>query len=146
MSWSPEALADLHNLCFSAPRPWAADEFAALLDQSNVVLAEHEHGFALARIAADEAELLTIAVHPDQRRKGLGRLLLTEVEQRAADHGAVTMFLDVAEDNIPALALYALAGYAKAGTRPRYYAKPDGQNIGAVVMRRELTPRNLPID
>lgn len=129
----PRALAALHAAAFTVPRPWTAEELAALLAHPGAVLAAAEQGFALARVAADEAELLTIAVAPAARRRGLGRQLLARVLTAAAGRGARSVFLEVAADNAPARALYAMAGFAEAGRRRGYYGGAD-----ALVLRRPL--------
>ena len=139
MSRTAKALADLHARCFTTPRPWTADEFDDLLRQPNVVLIDIPEGFAMARIAADEAELLTIAIDPNYRGKGFGRQLLMNLETSVATRGASVMILEVAEDNAAARALYDASGYADIARRPRYYSRPDGQFVGAIVMRRALT-------
>ncbi len=92
-------------------------------------------GFLLGRILAGEAEVLTLAVHPDARRRGIGRDLLARFLARAAAGGAARAFLEVAEDNPGALALYAAAGFAAVGRR-RGYAAPG---VDALVMARDLT-------
>ena len=91
-------------------------------------------GMVLARVAADEAEILTIAVLPEARRRGLGRALLEATATEAAARGAVALFLEVSAENVPARALYAGHGFVPVGQRRGYYA--DGAD--ALVMRREL--------
>jgi ribosomal-protein-alanine N-acetyltransferase len=129
---SPRALAALHAQAFTDPRPWTEAEFAALLAGPGILLAAAPQGFALARIAADEAELLTIAVAAPARRQGLGRRLLAAVLARAEAQGARTVWLEVAADNAAARALYAALGFAEAGRRRGYYAGAD-----ALVLRRD---------
>jgi ribosomal-protein-alanine N-acetyltransferase len=91
-------------------------------------------GFVLARTAADEAEVLTLAVLPAARRQGIGGALLAEALAGARLRGACAMFLEVSARNAAALALYAGAGFAEVGRRRRYYA--DGAD--ALVLRRDL--------
>ncbi len=93
-------------------------------------------GLILARVAADEAEILTLAVAPPAQNHGLGRCLLQAALDHAQTHGASSMFLEVSPANAPALALYARAGFAPVGRRPRYY--PGGGD--ALVLRRALSP------
>ncbi|MEL7486775.1 MAG: ribosomal protein S18-alanine N-acetyltransferase [Pseudomonadota bacterium] len=78
-------------------------------------------GFAGWRIAADEAELLTIGVAPEARRGGCARLLLDRAAGAAARAGARALFLEVSEDNAAARALYAAVGYEPIGARKGYY-------------------------
>lgn len=90
-------------------------------------------GFVLWRIAAQEAEILTIAVLPPWRRNGLGAGLLGRAIADSAARGATEMFLEVAVDNGAALALYQKNGFVQVGLRKRYYQGKD-----AAVMRRDL--------
>ncbi len=109
---TPEALAALHALAFTdTPRPWSAQEFEALLHQPSTLIVHRPGGFALGRIAGPEAELLTLAVHPEARRGGLASELLRRFEAAAAGRGAEEVLLEVAVTNAPARALYARLGY-----------------------------------
>lgn len=119
---TPQTLAVLHRRCFDRPRPWTADEFAALLDSPHSFLLHQTAGFLLGRVIADEAELLTLAVDPDARRQGIGRALTSEFAAEAARRGARLAFLEVAADNRAAIALYQAQGWQEAGRRPGYYA------------------------
>ncbi len=132
----PAALARLHAACFTVPRPWTAAEFAALLADPAIFLCARPGGAALGRVAADEAELLTIAVAPTARRQGLGRALLAKIVAQAAGRGAARLFLEVAADNAPAITLYRAAGFAEAGRRRCYYAQAGGAPVDAIVMVR----------
>jgi ribosomal-protein-alanine N-acetyltransferase len=135
---TPEDLAALHAACFTTPRPWSAAEFAALGDSPGVFLCGDETGFALGRVIAGEAELLTLAVHPAARRRGLGRRWLDAFEAAARSRAAADAFLEVAADNAAALRLYQRAGYTVAGRRKAYYTPPAGPRIDALVMRKTL--------
>ncbi len=90
----------------------------------------------LARIAVDEAEILTLAVAPDARRAGLGRAMMAAAMATAVARGAQAMFLEVAATNVAALALYATMGFTRVGLRSGYY----GTGRHAVVMRAPLDP------
>jgi len=115
-------LAALHAACF--PDPWDAAAIARLLGAPGFAF-HNQDGFVLARAAAGEAEILTLAVTPLARGRGLGRALLQAAITRAQELGAETMFLEVGADNPHALALYAGLGFAKAGTRKGYYSGKD---------------------
>ncbi|WP_426020567.1 ribosomal protein S18-alanine N-acetyltransferase [Brevundimonas sp. DWR2-3-1b1] len=130
------ALAALHAQAFAAP--WSAREFADLLSQPGVVSIAETDGFVLIRIVLDEAEILTLAVLPKARRLGLGRRLVEEAAVAATKGGAARLFLEVAEDNAPARALYDRAGFSQIGRRKAYYAAADGSRTDAVVMSRDL--------
>ncbi|TDL91448.1 GNAT family N-acetyltransferase [Meridianimarinicoccus aquatilis] len=135
---TPAALAALHQLGFTTPRPWSAEEFAQLLEQSGVTLLTGPSAFALCRVVADEAELLTITVAPNERRKGHAKQLVAKVLETAHQAGAVSCFLEVAATNTPAQALYTSAGFRKVGLRRAYYQAPAGEAVDAVIMVCEL--------
>ena len=140
-----QAMALIHAAAFPLPDRWGPDEIAAQVSLPGTygliclfpVPSRPEEpggGFILFRIAADEAEVLTLAVSPASQHRGLGRRLLQAALDRAQARGAGRMFLEVASDNIPALALYAGAGFVQVGCRPGYY--PGGSD--ALVLRRDL--------
>lgn len=135
---TPEDLAHLHSRAFTTQRPWSAPEFASLLNSPHVFACMHPHAFALGRVIADEAELLTLATDPDQRRMGLGRVCLSEFLATATMRGALTAFLEVAADNAPAIALYDAAGFQRTATRPGYYSRPMGASVDALILSRVL--------
>ena len=135
---TPAAMAALHARCFTTPRPWTAAEFAALLAEPPVFATLAETGFALGRVVADEAELLTIAVAPEARRQGEGRALLDGFLRTALARGAETAFLEVAADNAAALALYRRSGFSEAGRRRGYYHSPGNPPVDALVMVKSL--------
>jgi ribosomal-protein-alanine N-acetyltransferase len=136
----------LHGSAFApiGERVWTRQDMAELLASPGAAgwimqSAEGAIGFALCRVAADEAELLTIAVHPDERRRGAGRALLTAVIDHARTASARSLFLEVAADNPAALALYGKAGLQAVGHRKAYYRRGEGPPADAVVMRLTLT-------
>lgn len=136
---TPGALAALHGRCFVTPRPWDAAEFSDFLaDPLCFLLVEGDAGFLLGRVAAGEAELLTIAVAPEARGRGLGRKLLARFIYQARLRAAESAFLEVAEDNAAAKALYLSAGFGESGRRKGYYYAPDGRRTDALVMVRSL--------
>ncbi|RZJ41034.1 MAG: GNAT family N-acetyltransferase [Brevundimonas sp.] len=139
MTAPAERLAALHATAFDAP--WDAAAFSGLLEQDGVFPVETADGFILMRAVADEAEILTLAVRPDARRAGQGTRLVAEGVAAASARGADRVFLEVADDNVPARALYARAGFTEAGRRPRYYARPDGSRIDALLLSLNLTLR-----
>ena len=141
---TPEDLAALHRRCFTMPRPWSAAEFATLLAAPRTLLCSAAEGFLLGRLAGEEAEILTLAVAPECRRRGIGRMLVRDFEARAARAGGSEVFLEVAEDNSAAQALYEGLGYRRAGCRPGYYPGARGGRIAALVLRHRLAPRKRP--
>lgn len=141
-----DAMAEIHGEAFV--RAWSPYDFAGLVSGANVfgIAARRESlfrprrlvGFALVRSAADEAEVLTIAVRNAQRGKGLGRRLMEEVLRRLHYDRTAACFLEVDRDNASAKALYESLGFKAVGERKGYYARKDGSAGGAVVMRLEL--------
>ena len=95
-----------------------------------------EDGFIIARVAADEAEVITLAVLPHSRRRGIARQLLDAAIRIGAEAGADHMILEVAEPNAAARALYGAMDFHQVGRRRRYYA--DGSD--ALVLKRSLRP------
>ena len=136
---TPDALATLHARCFRTPPPWSAADFSSLLTDPLVfLLVEGDAGFLLGRAVAGEAELLTIAVSPDARRRGLGRKLMSRFLYQARLRGAERVFLEVSAENDPALALYESSGFAAVGRRRGYCQTPEGQRLDALVLGRDL--------
>lgn len=129
----PAGLAALHATAFAAP--WSAREFADLLAQAGVFAVVEPEGFILIRQVLDEAEILTLAVRPQARRAGLGGRLVGQGAVAAARRGAGRLFLEVAEDNAAARALYDRAGFRLIGRRKGYYA---GGNTDALVLGLDL--------
>jgi len=132
-----EELAARHAVAFQDDmRAWSATEFKVLIENPHVHLIEIEHAFALTRIVVDEAEILTLATDPEHRRRGLGRALLENLETDTQFKGAKTVFLDVAETNTAARALYAAAGYSETGRRTAYYDTPHGRVDGLLLSKK----------
>ncbi len=92
----------------------------------------------MGRTAAHEAELLTLAVHPEARGHGLGREMLHAYEEEAKSRLALVSFLEVAETNTVAISLYLSEGYSESGRRPRYYTTPSNEKIDALVLSKPL--------
>jgi ribosomal-protein-alanine N-acetyltransferase len=128
-------LARIHAAAFPPAEAWGAAAIAALLaTPGTAALLSGRAGMAMLRVAADEAEILTLAVRPAARRRGIGRGLLAATLRVAAEAGAARMLLEVAEANHAARSLYSAAGFAPVGRRPRYY--PDGGD--ALLLARPL--------
>lgn len=128
----PDELAAIHAEAFE--HPWDAEAFRALLDSPGVWLGGDARGFVLIRAIADEAEILTIAVRPSARRQGLGKTLVEKAIVASAAAGAERMFLEVAESNAAAIALYRSCGFEPVGLRKNYYRRADGSSEHAKVM------------
>lgn len=131
------ALAVVHAAAFPAGERWGADAMALQLALPGAFgWIDPLGGLVLARVAADEAEILSLAVAPALRGQGLGRALLEQAAATAAGCGAAAMFLEVSATNAAARRLYAAAGFAEVGRRARYYRG----GADALVLRRALTP------
>ncbi|WP_170467078.1 GNAT family N-acetyltransferase [Ruegeria arenilitoris] len=135
---TPEELAKTHVAAFTQSRPWTADEFAGLLANRFTHVVGNAQSFALFQVIADEAELLTIATHPTLQRQGMALARMREWHAQAAELGATRAILDVAADNLPAIALYDLCGYRRCGLRKGYYPRENNQKIDAIVMNFSL--------
>ena len=135
-------LAQLHGASFH--RGWGEGEFEAMLSERNTLvhrlrLGRKLIGFAVSRIAADEAEILSIAVDAGHRGRGLSRNLLLTHLGHLAGRGVRSIFLEVEENNAPARRLYERTGFTVVGRRERYYKQPDGEQWNALLMRRDLS-------
>ena len=133
------SFATLHAASFN--RGWSEHEFEQLLTDRNVTAdralsGRRNVGFVLSRRAADEAEILSVAVGRTWQGRGLARRMLDLHLRRLAGLGLRAVFLEVDEDNTSARRLYARAGFREVGRRPGYYAQSGGK--GALVLRRDL--------
>ena len=131
-------MARLHARCFATPRPWTGAEFAAVIADPLCFTLIESDGFLIGRAVADEAEILTLAVDPEARRRGTGARLVQRFLAEAQNRGAASAFLEVAANNQPAICLYLQAGFGEAGLRRGYYTKADAAAVDAVVMARVL--------
>ena len=139
----PEVLAALHQACFPEDS-WSAEAIAALASGPGVFAlsaaagapagAPAARGFVMARCIAEECEILTLCVHPGQRRRGLGRALLLAAMARARALGAEKVLLEAAEDNRAARALYGSLGFVELSRRPAYYQRANRGREAAVVL------------
>jgi ribosomal-protein-alanine N-acetyltransferase len=135
-------LAQLHGASFH--RGWGEGEFEQMLAERNTLVHRLRQGrttigFAVSRMAVDEAEILSIAVDAKHRGRGLSRNLLLTHLGHLAGHGVRTVFLEVEENNQPARRLYDRTGFSVVGRRERYYKQPGGEQLNAVLMRRDLS-------
>jgi ribosomal-protein-alanine N-acetyltransferase len=128
-------MATIHRTAFPPTDAWSRDVILLQLEiPATFGLISPLGGMVLGRVAADEAEILTLAVSPGQRRHGLGSALLRAAMERAEALGAASMFLEVAVTNRAARALYEKHGFSEAGLRRHYYT--DGTD--ALVLRSTL--------
>jgi ribosomal-protein-alanine N-acetyltransferase len=134
-------IAALHGVSFR--RGWSDAEVESLIAERNVLthVARGRRGiagFIMSRSAADEAEILSVAVGKSWRGRGLARELLTAHLRRLAGLGIRTVFLEVDENNTPAIRLYRRAGFRDVSRRPNYYPAANGETAAALVLRRDL--------
>jgi len=134
-------LAQLHGSSFH--RGWGESEFEHMLTERNTLVhrlrvGRKTIGFAVSRMGADEAEILSIAIDAPYRGKGLSRTLLLTHLGHLAGRGVRTIFLEVEENNQPARRLYDWAGFSVVGRRDRYY-RQDAEQLNALLMRRDLS-------
>ena len=135
------ALAALHAASFR--RGWSEDEFERLLLDRSVLahratLGHQPVGFIISRLAAGEAEILSVAVARSHQGRGLARRLLDLHMRRLAGLGVRTIFLEVDDDNLPARRLYARSAFRQVGRRDGYYPRPGSAAGAALVLRRDL--------
>jgi len=135
-------LAQLHGASFH--RGWGEGEFEVMLSERNTLVhrlrrGRNVVGFAVSRMAADEAELLSIAIDSAQRGRGLSHDLLLTHLGHLAGRGVRKVFLEVEENNQPARRLYDWAGFEVVGRRERYYQQAGGEQLNALLMRRDLS-------
>jgi ribosomal-protein-alanine N-acetyltransferase len=136
------ALARIHGASFH--RGWGESEFESMLTERNTLahrlrMGRKIVGFSVSRIAADEAEILSIALAQSHRGRGLSHNLLLTHLGHLAGRGVRTVFLEVEENNPPARRLYERAGFAVVGRRERYYRQDGGEPLNALLMRRDLS-------
>jgi ribosomal-protein-alanine N-acetyltransferase len=126
-----DAIAQLEEATFTDP--WSPNAFALALHAHDTIcmIAEDDRadspalvGYSVLRRAADEAELLNLAVSPSHRRRGIGGNLLIQALDDARRFGARAVFLEVRTSNHVARAMYAGAGFEQAGRRQQYYRRP----------------------
>ena len=141
-----DVLSDIHSAAFK--RGWSGAEFESLLvqDGTHALIAFYRNafgfrsaaGFNLYRLVGDEAEILSIAVAPQFRRRGIGRLLLEESLRQLYRDGARAVHLEVEDSNHSAIALYRHLEFRESARREGYYAEGRQSPAGALVMVRQL--------
>ena len=136
-------MAALHADAFPTNQAWSSTQFEALLNQESIsALAITKMGDlvagALVQIAADQAEILTLATARKHRRQGLAKHLLTSWEAELLPRGVSTWLLDVAEDNHSAVELYKNMGFKLDGRRPGYYKRNAEKRVDALLMSKPM--------
>jgi ribosomal-protein-alanine N-acetyltransferase len=136
-------MAQVHQAAFPDAQAWGARQFEELLRQTSVQSrAVVEQGkilsFLLVQIAADQAEILTIATLPAARRQGAAAALLIDAEPRLVRDGIKVWLLEVAEDNRDAIAFYQALGFRTDGRRRSYYQRLEGNRVDAILMSKPM--------
>ena len=134
-------LSELHGHCFKDR--WSASYLSSLLITPGTFAVvsgpqSGPDGFVIGRVAADEVEILTLAVRPERRRRGIGSALVDYAAAHAAALGAAAMFLEVDALNVSARGLYAAQGFLPVGERPGYYAASGDSRGDAIILRASL--------
>lgn len=121
----------IEEACFSLP--WSENAFADSLNREDTLFLVCEKkegeqsqivGYVGAYISFDEASITNVAVLPEARRCGIGKLLMNQMHQAAKEAGATHMFLEVRVSNEAALTLYRGMGYENLGVRKNFYEHP----------------------
>lgn len=135
-------LHHLHALCFTEDEVWTEGAFQTAMEEAShwgVVQLSSEKavlGLCLMRTIADACELLTIAVHPEQRGNGLAADMISNVTEKAAETGLIAIHLEVASDNPGAIRLYESSGFQRVGQRPKYYRRTGDLRVDAILMTK----------
>ncbi len=135
---NPYELSSIHHQCFIKPRPWTTEEFSQLLKKT--LLIQKSRSFLIGRIVKSEAEILTLAVSPSERRKGLASFLMESFIKKAKLARVDRIILEVAEDNIPALDLYTKFSFTRVGERKSYYSPKTQVSVSnALVLEHNIS-------
>ena len=130
-------VALLEKLCFADP--WSEKSIASELDNQWalwLVALERDEvvGYIGSQTAVDETDVMNVAVHPDQRRKGIAEALIEMLTKQLQEQGSHALMLEVRASNAPAIALYEKIGFRQVGLRKNYYRKPKED---ALILRKE---------
>ncbi|BAK46167.1 MAG: ribosomal protein S18-alanine N-acetyltransferase [Lachnospiraceae bacterium] len=119
--------AELEAACFSMP--WSEQGFLEGMRSENTIFCAAEAegrlaGYCGLYTAADEGEITNVAVREDFRRRGIGRMLIREIQKQAARRGIRSIYLEVRESNTAAQAVYEKTGFSVCGCRKNFYRNP----------------------
>lgn len=137
------AMAELHAAAFPAPDAWSLNAFSELMSLPTtraLGMSEERQlqGMLIVQFVTGEAEILTMATAPIARRRGLAGQLLSELEQRLHPPGLTKWLLDVAADNVGAIAFYEKCGFQVDGRRSNYYKRLEGKRVDAILMSKPV--------
>ena len=135
---SARQVAALEKICFSDP--WS--EKSVLEELSNPLSlwltamdGEHLAGYVGSQTVLGETDMMNVAVNPEDRRKGIGEMLIRFLMEQLKQSGSHSLTLEVRASNTPAIELYQKLGFLQVGRRPRYYRNPRED---ALILRKEL--------
>lgn len=131
-------MAAIHAQCFD--RPWDALEMASHTQRDFCFGADRDNrlaAFVIMSTIADQSEILTIATAKADRRNGLAKQILNRAFEVLQKRDVTETFLEVAEDNLGAIALYKGLGFQPIGRRPGYYRRTDGR-VAAITFSKKL--------
>ena len=131
---TPDAFAQTHGAAFDSAG-WQADDFERYLNDPKIYISGNATCFAVFRMMGPEAEILTLATHPDAQGRGQATAMLKTALSSLQYEGVKEIFLEVSDKNHAAIALYQRAGFSAFSERPKYYA--DGSS--AICMKAELS-------
>ncbi|SHG70580.1 GNAT family N-acetyltransferase [Marivita hallyeonensis] len=129
-----EDFAAIVDAAYVDMRPWSAKTITETLAQPQTCFLHRDTGGLIARIVADECEILALATAPEAQRSGVASSLLADLRDLVAKNGVTRIFLEVAEGNASARAFYAAKGFVPIGTRKGYYRLRDGSKDDAVLL------------
>ena len=137
------AMADLHTAAFPAPDAWSLNAFSELMSlpttrAMGMMEGDQLQGMLIVQFVTGEAEILTMATAPSERRRGLAGQLLNDLEQRLRRMGLTKWLLDVAADNVGAIAFYEKHDFQVDGRRSNYYKRLEGQRVDAILMSKPV--------
>lgn len=133
---TPAGLARTHAAAFGPDSGWPARDFANYIDDPFCLILGTDSCFVIVRLAAAEAEILTLATHPDVQKKGRATALLRDTLKRLRRVNVEEVFLDVSDQNTAARALYARCGFTGFAMRHKYYKN----GATAICMKAVLSP------
>ncbi len=134
-----QIMAKMHALCLPIPRPWTEQEFFDLIVGVNIFHMIHKYGFVMGQVLdAEQVVLLNLVVIPNEQGKCIGRSLLNDFIAEAKEKGRQSIFLEVAENNAPALHLFEKTGFKRTDLPPASYEAPNAPNIDAILMRLDI--------
>lgn len=133
---TPAGLARTHAAAFGSDNSWPARDFANYMDDPICLVLGTDNCFIVIRLAGPEAEVLTLATHPDVQGRGRATKLLGDTLKRLAAVNVEEVFLDVSDQNTAARALYARCGFTGFALRHNYYKN----GATAICMKAVLSP------